>query len=100
MTATELDFGSPFQTLRRFYLKKRTMARLNGDLALSSVWHARQEEQAGTALPVGFPAATELAAAGYTTAEDLDGATCEELVEWALISSRAARSVLAAYAAL
>ncbi len=97
---TDLDFGSPFQTLRRLYLKKRIMARLSGDLALSSVWQSRQEEQAGTVLPVGFPAKSDLETAGYTAQQDLEGATCDELVEWVHISSRAARSVLAAYAAL
>lgn len=97
---TDVDFGSPFQTLRRFYLKKRIMARLAGDLAISSLWQSRQEEQTGTALPAGFPAKTDLATAGYTAAEDLEGATTDELVEWARISSKAASAVLAAYAAL
>lgn len=97
---TDLDYGSPFLTLRRVYLKKRKMARQAGDLALSAVWQSRQEEQAGAALPVGFPHLADLTAAGYTTAQDLEGADESELVEWARISTSAARAVLAAYAAL
>lgn len=96
----DIDFGSPFQTVRRYYLKNRVLARQAGEFAISSVWHANQEEQPGTALPVGFPSLTALAAAGYTTAQDLEGADAAELVEWACISNSAARAVLAAYAAL
>jgi hypothetical protein len=97
---TDLDFGSPFLTLRRFYLKKRTMARLAGDLALSAVWQSRQEEQASAALPDGFPSKTALAEAGYTAAGDLEGATTDELAEWAGIPTKAGQAVLAAWAAL
>jgi hypothetical protein len=97
---TDLDYGSPFLTLRRVYLKKRIMARQAGDLALSAVWHSRQEEQTSTTLPDGFPSKAALATAGYTAAGDLEGADESELVEWACISNSAARAVLAAYAAL
>ena len=97
---TDIDYGSGFQTLRRFYLKKRVLARQSGDLAISSVWQSHQEEQPGTALPAGFPAKAELATSGYTADTDLEGATESELVEWARITSSAARTVLAAYAAL
>lgn len=97
---TDVDFGSPFPTLRRFYLKKRVMARQNGDLALSAVWQSRQEEQSSTALPDGFPSKTALAAAGYTAQGDLEGSSEDELIEWARLTRTAAKSVLAAYAAL
>jgi hypothetical protein len=97
---TDIDYGSGFQTLRRFYLKKRHMARLSSEWALSSVWQSHQEEQSSPALPASFPALSDLAAAGYTTSGDLEGATEAELVEWARLTSKAARTVLAAYAAL
>ena len=100
MTTGEVDFTSPFPTLRRFYLKKRKMAAKGGELALSAVWHARQEEQASDPLPVGFPAKSELEAAGYTAIGDLEGAAEDELMDWAQLSSNAARAVVAAYAAL
>lgn len=98
--AVETDFGSPFPTLRRFYLKKRIMSRRAGELALSAVWHSRQEEQTSDALPSDFPAKTALEAAGYTAVGDLEGAAADELMDWASLTSRDAQAVVAAYAAL
>jgi len=91
---------SSFISPRRFYLSKRIAARLLGEHALSAIWKYQQEQQPNTALPVGFPSLVTLAAAGYTAAEDLEGADESELVEWARISNSAARAVLAAHAAL
>lgn len=68
--------------------------------ALRDVWHAKQSEEPGTDLPTGFPAKAELAVAGYTTVEDLDGADVEELEDYAGISQLQASAVLAALAAL
>jgi hypothetical protein len=96
----DFDCGSEFPTLRRFYLKKRKMAQAAGEHALSGLWQSRQEEQAGTLLPDDFPARAELAAAGYTAKEDLEGADSEELVDWACVDNTAAKAILAAYAAL
>jgi hypothetical protein len=96
----DFDFGSPFPTLRRLYLKNRKLTAQAGEFAISSLWQYRQEEQAGTPLPDGFPLKTELAAAGYSTREDLEGADADELVEWAAVSSLDAKAILAAYAAL
>ncbi len=96
----DFDFGSPFPTLRRQYLKKSKMAKEAGELALSGVWKSRQEEQAGTALPDDFPHRATLVAAGYTAIEDLEGACAEELVDWACVDNQAAKAILAAYAAL
>jgi hypothetical protein len=97
---TEIDYGSPFPTLRRFYLKKRIMAYRAGDLALSAVWQSRQEEQSSTDLPDGFPSKVALEDAGYTTSGDLECADEFELMDWARLSNRAAKAVIAAYAAL
>lgn len=100
MTQSADEFASPFPTLRRFYLKKRMMARGNGEHALAGIWQGRQEAEASTALPSDFPSRAALVAAGYTTTGDLQGATEEELVEWPRLAATAARAVLAAYAAL
>lgn len=100
MTESTIDYGSGFQTLRRCYLKRRVLARQADRLAESSVWQAHQEEQESQLLPDGFPSKDALAAAGYTTAGDLEGATTDELQEWARLSNSAAKAVIAAYAAI
>jgi hypothetical protein len=96
----DFSYESPFPTLRRIYLKNRKLTAEAGEHAISSVWQARQEEQPGTGLPSDFPYRDELVAAGYSTSEDLEGACADELAEWAGISGRDAKTILAAYAAL
>lgn len=98
--ADDFDFTSPFATLRRIYLKNRKVTAEAGDLAISGLWQSRQEEQPGVALPTDFPFRADLVAAGYTTAEDLEGADADELVEWACVDNSAAKAIVAAYAAL
>ena len=44
------------------------------------MWRAKQEAQPGTALPADFPYLSRLAAEGYTTVHDLDGADVEEMI--------------------
>lgn len=83
---------------RRFYLLQRIYWR-DFDLGFDGVWRAKQEAQPGTTLPATFPALTALATAGYTTVEDLDGATEDELIT-AGLSSHDARSVIVARATL
>lgn len=85
---------------RRFYLLKSQAARFNCDIALSQVWLAKQEAESGTSLPGDFPTLTELAAAHYTTVEDLTGAGTQELVEEARLTTKQAQAVQAALAAL
>lgn len=88
-------------SLRRIYLLKRITARRNGDLALSALWHSKQEGVPATPIPNGFPSKTELANAGYVALEDLTSeADADELVEYACLSRRQAEAVIAAYAAL
>lgn len=65
---------------RRFYLSKRRQALDVGDTGLAGVWRAKQEAQPGAPLPGTFPAAEALSTAGYTTYEDLQGASVNELV--------------------
>lgn len=83
---------------RRYYLLKRLAARR--DCLEEGVWLALQNEQSGTALPDDFPYRAELAEAGYSTVQDLDGASPDELSEFANLFSTAAKAVLAALAAL
>lgn len=70
------------------------------ELSLRDVWHAKQDGEPGVALPAGFPTKDELAAAGYTTVEDIDGADVEELEDYVGISQFQATAVLTALAAL
>lgn len=67
---------------------------------LESVWKSKQEAQPGTALPATFPFLSDLADAGYTTREDLDGADEYELKRIALLDAYSAQAVLYAYAHL
>jgi hypothetical protein len=88
-------------TLRRFYLRKRIGARLEGDLALAGVWQSKQEEQpGGIAVPDDFPSRERLVAAGYTAKEDFNGADENELWQSACLGPTEAHDVLAAAAAL
>lgn len=88
-------------SLRRFYLLKRITARKLDDLALSAVWHSKQEEIAATELPAGFPKKTELATAGYVALEDITTeCDADELIQYADLSRRDADAVIAAFAAL
>jgi len=80
---------------RRYYLLKRLEAVSLGDTALASVWQAKQEAEPGTALGASFPSLTALAACGYTTTEDVDGASLDELQDIGLTATQAT-AVLAA----
>jgi hypothetical protein len=86
--------------VRRYYLLKRLEARRTGDTPLDGVWRHKQESQPGTALPDAFPFRSQLAAVGYTTGADLDGAGVEELVDFVSLNPRDAATVVAAAAAL
>lgn len=83
-------------TARRFYLLLRRNA---WDEGIAAVWRAKQEAQPGTVLPDPFPARASLAAAGYTTVEDLAGATEDELIN-AGLSTHEARTALKAISTL
>lgn len=84
---------------RRYYLLKRLAARHAEDL-LENNWRGEQERQPGTPLPDDFPAKAKLEAVGYTAAEDIDGADCQELIEEVGLTERVAQVVLDAAAAL
>jgi hypothetical protein len=87
---------STLLSVRRYYLAKRHAAAELGDTALETVWQGKQEAEAGTALADDFPYLSRLAAAGYTTREDLAGADADELEEQDFTSREAAAIVAAA----
>lgn len=82
-------------SVRRYYLHKRLASRLLCD-GLDPVWQAKQEAESGTPLPADFPLRVQLAKAGYTTTEDLRGATASELWRGAGVIARDATTVLRA----
>lgn len=88
-----------FKTKRRFFCLKRIAARADGD-PLEGAWRHHQEQESGTALAATFPSRAALAAAGYSTQEDLDGADAAELRKNAGLSTQQAAAVLAGLAKL
>lgn len=91
---------SEIKSVRRFYLLKRIVALQTGDEALSAFWHGKQDEIPAPALPATFPKLATLAAVGYSTTVDFDGADADELIEYVKLSRRDADAVIAAHAAL
>lgn len=85
--------------VRRIYLHKRIAAR-SEESSLEPVWQAKQEAEAGTALPAAFPFLSQLSAVGYSTQEDLEGADAEELAATVGLGAKASAAVLAALADL
>jgi len=63
---------------RRYCLHKRQAAKARED-GLENGWRAKQEAYPGSPLPADFPSRARLAELGYTTFEDLEGATRGEL---------------------
>lgn len=86
-------------TPRRYALLKRLYWRRMCEPDLEGVWRSKQEALPGTSLPEGFPLAARLAAEGYTTTEDLNGADKRELAA-AGFSPQEAQEILSALAEL
>jgi hypothetical protein len=82
---------------RRYFLLKQR-SHLDTDPELSSAFKAKHDAEPGTAFPETIPSQAALAAGGYTTVEDADGADVDELVTWAALNRREAEAVLAAIA--
>ena len=91
---------SKVNTARRYYLLKAQAAAFVCDTGLELIWRAKQQGEPAVALPSDFPSRAALAAAHYTTVEDLTGAGTDELVKEARITTKQAESVIAALAAL
>ena len=85
---------------RRYFLLQAQAEERQADADFGGVWRGKQQALAGTSLPATFPHRAALVAVGYSTTEDLDGATEAELVRQAGLSSREASAVLAALADL
>jgi hypothetical protein len=90
--------NSTITTARRYYLLKAQATDRDGGFA--STWWGKQEGEPGVALPTGFPSKAALAAAHYTTVEDLTGAGPNELAREACLTTKQAEAVLTALAAL
>lgn len=88
------------KTARRHALLKVYAHLARCEWELAAVWRSKQDARPGTALAATFPLLTKLAAARYTTKEDLDGADAGELVTNAALSRQEAEAVLRAVAAL
>lgn len=91
---------SHVRSARRFYLLKSQAARQACEAGLELVWRGKQQAESGEALPSDFPSLAALAAAYYTTVEDLTGALAPELVAEASLTTTQAAAVIAALAAL
>jgi hypothetical protein len=84
-------------TTRRYYLLKRLAARR--DCLEEDAWIHKQAGEPGIDLPAGFPSRAALVAAGYSTREDVNGASVQELRRYACLSRSDAEAVIAAVAA-
>lgn len=87
-------------SIRHAYLLNRIACDERAELAGRDVWRGKQEAQPGTPLATTFPFYTRLIAVGYTTKEDLDGATANELMSTVGLNQRDTDIVLAAFAKL
>lgn len=70
--------------VRRYYMRKRVLAGIVDPDAvgcIDAVFRHKQESTPGVLLPLTFPFLSRLQAAGYTTIEDLHGASRLELSE-------------------
>jgi len=80
-----------FGSARRYYAAKAYQAEQQFEPGLRDVWLAKQAAESGTTLPADVPHQADLAALvpPYTTTEDLDGASVDELVTVGLGRSKA-----------
>lgn len=83
-----------FDNHRRYcFLQMKAALRIQDDN--EAVWDAKRRAIGGTAIPIGFPARTQLLAGGYLVTEELEGSDTTELQTAGLTSQQAA-AVLAA----
>lgn len=97
--AESVNIPQVFTSARRYYLGKRLEARRRLEFALEATWRAKQEAEPSTPLAEDFPSKATLETAGYTTQEDLFGATQDELI-WAGLSTTEATRVMSELAKL
>jgi hypothetical protein len=96
---TFCDPSQQVKSVRRYYLLERLAADARYDYSIGSVFRAKQEAEAATALPSDFPSLSILVAAGYSTIQDVDGADVEEL-QCAGLTTKQAEAALTALTAL
>jgi hypothetical protein len=90
--------ANQIKSKRRYYLLKLLWARRQ-DNDQDGIWRSKQQAVSGTALPSDFPLLSRLAAADYTTTDDLDGADANEL-KGSGFTAREAETIFAALAPL
>lgn len=101
MSLTPLFPAETPVTYRRYLLLKELAARALGFDGLAAAWKGyRLERTSGTALPDTFPFRALLTSIGYSTYEDVDGATIDELLRYTPLGTVDAQSVLTAHRAL
>jgi hypothetical protein len=83
-------------SVRRAYLSLYRLALVQDPAGLALAVRAIHDALPGAPLPAELPHAAQLARAGYTAREDLDGADVDELVDCAGLSAREATQVLEA----
>lgn len=83
-------------TTRRYYLlKAQFYAQTTEGMGMACAYLGKQAAVAGTPLPPDTPALSALAAAHYTTIEDMTGATVDELVGQGLTRQQATAALQA-----
>lgn len=80
--------GSTIERARRYYLLKRRITLDREESVMTDVWHSKQDEEPGTALPASFPFLS-LLGTFYANVEDLDGADVAELTSFGLTQKQA-----------
>ena len=85
---------------RRYFLRKSQELDLQWLPSLAGAYRAKQAAMPGAPLPATFPMRTKLAAARYTTQEDLRGAELTELIKFVGLNWKDAQTVLSAIAVL
>lgn len=85
-----------YNNVRRYYLRQRMTAKLQGEEVFADIWRSKQEAQpAGDPIADDFPYREQLVAAGYTGSEDLHGTDVAEL-RLAGLTTPEANTVMAA----
>jgi hypothetical protein len=88
-------------TRKRYALLKYRAALSRGETHLAGVWRATLAAlPVGDPLPLAFPFAARLSAAGYTERAYLDGASSTELMRELKLGQHEADEILSAFAAL
>jgi len=78
---------------RRYYLRKSQFYASADEQGLAATYQGLHDSVVGTPVPAAVPFRDKLAAAGYTTTEDIVGSDVDELVEFGGLNYREAAAV-------